>query len=87
MILPPLAERMRPKNLDDYVGQKQLIGEGPASSRTLDYMSHGDWLSAYANLEGMGQALSGISRRASFENKMDQAVVELEMNYPLYSRF
>ena len=26
--LPPLAERMRPKNLDDYVGQKHLVGKG-----------------------------------------------------------
>jgi putative ATPase len=24
----PLAERMRPKSIDDYVGQKHLIGEG-----------------------------------------------------------
>jgi putative ATPase len=26
----PLAERMRPKTLDDFVGQKHLIGEGKA---------------------------------------------------------
>lgn len=26
--LPPLAERMRPRNLDEYVGQKHLVGEG-----------------------------------------------------------
>ena len=24
----PLAERMRPRTLDDYVGQKHLVGEG-----------------------------------------------------------
>lgn len=24
----PLAERMRPRSLDDYVGQKHLVGEG-----------------------------------------------------------
>ena len=24
----PLAERLRPKNLDDVIGQKHLIGEG-----------------------------------------------------------
>ena len=23
----PLAERMRPKTLDDYIGQKHLVGE------------------------------------------------------------
>ncbi len=27
-MLPPLPERMRPKNLADYVGQKHLVGEG-----------------------------------------------------------
>lgn len=27
-MLPPLAERMRPRSLDDYVGQKHLVGEG-----------------------------------------------------------
>ena len=27
-MLPPLPERMRPKNLDEYVGQKHLLGEG-----------------------------------------------------------
>ena len=27
-VLPPLAERMRPRNLDQYVGQKHLVGEG-----------------------------------------------------------
>ncbi len=26
--LPPLPERMRPKNLDEYVGQKHLVGQG-----------------------------------------------------------
>ena len=27
-MLPPLAERMRPRTLDQYVGQKHLVGEG-----------------------------------------------------------
>ena len=27
-MLPPLPERMRPHNLDGYVGQRHLIGEG-----------------------------------------------------------
>ena len=27
-LLPPLPERMRPRNLDEYVGQKHLVGEG-----------------------------------------------------------
>jgi putative ATPase len=28
MSLAPLAERMRPKSLDDYIGQKHIVGEG-----------------------------------------------------------
>lgn len=27
-VLPPLAERMRPKNIDEYAGQKHLVGPG-----------------------------------------------------------
>ena len=27
-LLPPLPERMRPRSLDDYVGQRHLVGEG-----------------------------------------------------------
>ena len=26
--MQPLAERMRPQSLDDYIGQKHLVGEG-----------------------------------------------------------
>ena len=26
--MPPLAERLRPRNLDDYIGQSHLVGEG-----------------------------------------------------------
>lgn len=54
------------------------------ASRMFGYMSQGDWLSGYATLEGMGAALSGISRRASFENNMDEAVNELKEHYELY---
>lgn len=56
----------------------------PRSSRTLDWMSRGDWLSGYATVEGVGRALSGISQRASFENKMDEAVNTLVEFYPEY---
>ena len=27
-MLPPLPERMRPRNLDEYAGQQHLVGEG-----------------------------------------------------------
>lgn len=32
----PLAERMRPKSLDDYIGQKHLVGEGAIIRRMIE---------------------------------------------------
>lgn len=32
----PLAERMRPKNLDEYIGQQHLVGEGAILRQMLD---------------------------------------------------
>jgi putative ATPase len=34
--LPPLAERMRQKNLDDYVGQKHLVGAGAVLRKAIE---------------------------------------------------
>ncbi|MDF1696920.1 MAG: replication-associated recombination protein A [Saprospiraceae bacterium] len=34
--MKPLAERMRPKSLDDFVGQEHLIGEGAALKRMIE---------------------------------------------------
>ena len=34
--MPPLAERMRPKNLDDYIGQKHLVGKGAVLRKMID---------------------------------------------------
>ncbi len=33
---PPLAERMRPKTLQDYIGQKHLVGEGAVLRKMID---------------------------------------------------
>lgn len=35
-MLAPLAERMRPKNLDEYIGQTHLVGEGSILRRMID---------------------------------------------------
>ena len=32
----PLAERMRPRTLDDYIGQKHLVGPGAVLRRMID---------------------------------------------------
>lgn len=34
--LPPLAERMRPKSLDDYVGQRHLVGPGAVLRKAIE---------------------------------------------------
>ncbi|UOE49905.1 replication-associated recombination protein A [Mucilaginibacter sp. SMC90] len=34
--LPPLAERMRPKSLDEYVGQKHLVGPGAVLRKAIE---------------------------------------------------
>ena len=36
MIMQPLAERMRPTSLDDYIGQKHLVGEGAVLRRMIE---------------------------------------------------
>ena len=34
--MPPLAERMRPRTLDEFVGQEHLVGEGRLVRRLID---------------------------------------------------
>lgn len=34
--MEPLAERLRPKSLDEYIGQKHLVGEGAVLRRMID---------------------------------------------------
>ena len=34
--MPPLAERLRPRTLDEYIGQKHLVGEGAVLRRMIE---------------------------------------------------
>lgn len=34
--MQPLAERLRPKTLDDYIGQKHLVGPGAILRKMID---------------------------------------------------
>ena len=52
---------------------------------TFEHMHRHNWLLGYAELEGVGRALTGMSRRASFASGMETAVHELEENYTLYA--
>lgn len=36
MMSQPLAERLRPKTLDDYIGQKHLVGPGAVLRKMID---------------------------------------------------
>lgn len=45
----------------------------PSFLRMLYWMQQQNWLYAYRNLEGIQQALDGLTRRASFDSKMNAA--------------
>ena len=47
----------------------------------LPFMIGRNWLLNYSTIEGIDRTLKGISRRVSFENKMNEAVEDLRENY------
>ena len=47
----------------------------------LKYMRTGNWLFNYQFVEGVGKALEGMSRRAKFDSKMDEATDLLQAHY------
>lgn len=51
---------------------------------TLKYMSMQNWLFNYQHLEGIRQALTGLSNRSTFESSMETAHLELNRNYYFY---
>lgn len=52
----------------------------------LTYMEHQDWLSGYASLPGVQLALTGLSRRTSFDSNMQHAHLSLEESYDDFRR-
>jgi acyl carrier protein phosphodiesterase len=51
----------------------------------LPHMMQHNWLLSYAELPGINQALTGLSRRTTFVSGMETAARELEKNYELYA--
>lgn len=49
------------------------------------HMQQHNWLLSYAQVEGIGRALTGMSRRTPFESGMETAAHELQENYALYA--
>ncbi|MBK0403039.1 acyl carrier protein phosphodiesterase [Adhaeribacter sp. BT258] len=52
----------------------------------LPHMMQHNWLLSYAELKGINQALTGLSRRTTFHSGMETAALELEKNYELYAQ-
>ncbi len=46
--------------------------------RLMPYMMKGNWLLNYSKLEGIEQALTGMSKRTKFDSKMNESVVDLK---------
>lgn len=47
----------------------------------LGFMSRDNWLYSYQFIEGIDRALTGMSKRTKYENKMDEASITLEEYY------
>jgi acyl carrier protein phosphodiesterase len=47
----------------------------------LPFMIERNWLLNYATIDGIGRALSGLSRRVKYANSMDVAVNDLQEHY------
>lgn len=56
------------------------------SKFTLKFMKQDDWLSSYATLEGIHEALVGMSRRTPFESGMEHASIALRRDYSAYKK-
>ena len=50
----------------------------------LEYMKRDNWLLNYQKIEGIDQALTGMSKRTKFESKMETAAKELQINFSKY---
>ncbi|MFZ1807546.1 MAG: ACP phosphodiesterase [Cyclobacteriaceae bacterium] len=70
-------------NLPDFANQfYALLKENEEAlpkgvQRMMPYMINGNWLVNYGKKEGIHRALSGMSRRTTFDSKMDESIVEL----------
>lgn len=54
------------------------------TKKMLSFMISGNWFLKYTTTKGIGEILSGMSRRTTFTSGMETAYMELEKNYLLY---
>lgn len=64
---------------ETFQAHKSLLA--PRLQRILPYMIEENWLTSYRRFEGIGWALSGISRRISRKNILASGLSQLEENY------
>ena len=64
--------------------KEELIPE--RANQMLKYMSRDDWLFHYQSVEGINQALTGMSRRTQFVSHMEVASLELENHYEAFNQ-
>ena len=70
---------------DSYTLMQSHAAQLPQKAQyMLPYMIEGDWLQGYKEVEGIGQALAGMSRRTSFASKMEEATEDLEHSYTAF---
>lgn len=55
--------------------------------RVFDYMKKQNWLICYATLDGMKTAFTNISRRATFESRMELAHLVLEEKEEVFKEY
>ncbi len=81
-----------PVSLTDFAGYTyQLMNNNlrilpVAMHMMLKYMQKEDWLVSYMQLEGVERALTGMSRRTTFQSNMEFAVQDLAKDYVLYEQ-
>lgn len=57
-----------------------------AVNTMLMHMSKGNWLYNYRHLDGINTTLEGISRRTSFDSKMEMATEMLQLHYSEFDK-
>lgn len=57
----------------------------PAKSQHMfPFMKKRNWLLAYATTNGLGQALTGMSKRINYDSKLEESIDELHEYYDLF---
>ncbi len=78
--------------LDDFINdayamlQKNFDVLPQKSQYMLPHMIRHNWLKSYAHVEGIHQALTGMSQRTSFDSGMEHASQALREDYQLYQQ-